>query len=667
MTALFFAFLLISPEEELNRAAERQWQAREAQAATLRTRAQLEARRAEVRATMLRLIGGLPKEKAALNARVTGQFQREGYRVENVVFESFPGYPVTANLYLPAGAGPFPGVLGVAGHSRNGKASATYQHAWIGFAKRGYAVLAFDPAGQGERMMYPDESAGGSQVGIGTAEHIAAGMPAMLLGQGFARYEIWDGIRALDYMLTRPEIDGKRIAVAGNSGGGTQAAYLAVFEPRLAAVVSSCYMTRWRELWHGPGPQDAEQVWPGFVKEGLDFDDFALAFSPKPYLMTTAIQDFFPIDGARATYKRLTDIFERLGVSQNAGYFEYDDTHGWSQPRRQAAYRWLDKHFLARETDGAEAAVQVEPESRLLANVDGSGRPVNADSSLHGILLEQWRALAPKRKGAGLNGEALRALIRERLNVGERRALTAEGAKEETKDGVRVRTFTLTRGGEARSIPARLLRPAAGAGPWEAVVTVGMGADAQAMARAGRVVLALEVAGFGDQPPADGRGYSPLYKVAAKAWLLGRNLPGMAVEDLLDAGAWLAGQAEVRQGGLRLAARGTAGVPALLAAALEPRFTALATDGMVESFASFMEVRRHRNMTGLVVPGVLLDFDLPDAARLLAGRRFVLADPVTGGGERLWPPRSGRHAGYPGAEWRERIEGQSTLEMLAGW
>ena len=663
MMLFLLAFLIIGPEEELNRAAERYWQARDAQAATLRTRAQVEKRRAEVRAAMLRLIGGLPEKKAPLNARVTGRFEREGYRVENVIFESFPGYKVTANLYLPAGTGPFPAVLGVAGHSQNGKAAVTYQQAWIGFARRGYAVLAFDPAGQGERMMHFDPDAGGSTVGIGTAEHISAGLPALLIGQGFARYEIWDGIRAMDYLLTRPEIDAKRIAVAGNSGGGTQAAYLGVFEPRLAAVVSSCYMTRWRELWAGRGPQDAEQVWPGFISGGLDFDDFALAFAPKPFLMTTAIRDYFPIAGARATYRRITDLFERLGVSQNAGYFEYDDTHGWSQPRREAAYRWLDKHFLGRETDGAEPPVTIEPESRLLASVDENGQPVNADASLHAILLEQWRAMAPKRRAAGLHGEPLRAVIRARLGVGARRALRVEGASEETASGVRVQTFSLTREDGARSIPARLYRPPEGAAPRRSIITIGMGADTEALAREGRIVLALEPAGFGDKPPQDGPTRSPLYRLSAKAWLLGRNLTGMAVEDLLDAFAWFEAQPGVHS--IELAARGAAGVPALLAAALEPRVAGLATDRMPESYASFLQVRRHRDLTGLAVPGVLLDFDLPDAARLLDGRRFLLIDPVTGGGRRLRPPRSGRHPDYPAAVWRERIEGQATVELLA--
>lgn len=129
---------------------------------------------------------------------------------------------------------------------------------WISLARRGYVVLAYDPPGQGERLEYFDPELGRSQNervcgaqrgGVGFAD-----------GAPIARYFIWDGIGAFDYLVTRREVDPAKIAVAGNSGGGTQAAYLAVFEPRLAAVVSSCYMTTWKELLAGPGPQDAEQI-----------------------------------------------------------------------------------------------------------------------------------------------------------------------------------------------------------------------------------------------------------------------------------------------------------------------------------------------------------------------------------------------------------------------
>ncbi|HNY42379.1 MAG TPA: acetylxylan esterase, partial [Bryobacteraceae bacterium] len=372
---MWLALLLMFADDfdaKLTKRAEALWEARERAVAELKTPKQIQERAARARAWMLDSIGGLPDRKTPLNARITGVFPRDGYRVENVVFESLPGFRVTANFYVPTtGPGPFPAILGVAGHSVNGKASATYQYAWIGMVKRGYAVLAFDPPGQGERLETLDPVTLRSRAGVGTPEHIQAGLQCLLTGTTIARYFVHDGIRAFDYLLTRPEVDPNRIAVAGNSGGGTQAAYLAALEPRLAAAVSSCYMTRWRELWSGPGPQDAEQIMPGMVASGVDFADFALAASPKPYLMTTAIQDFFPIAGARATYQEIVRHYEHLGVSQAAGYYEYDDTHGWSQPRRQAAARFLDKFLMNRETDGAEPPIAPEPESLLYATPTG--------------------------------------------------------------------------------------------------------------------------------------------------------------------------------------------------------------------------------------------------------------------------------------------------------
>ncbi|PYV07647.1 MAG: hypothetical protein DMG23_15675 [Acidobacteria bacterium] len=94
------------------------------------------------RKKFLDLIGGLPSKRSALNVRVVGEFARQGYLVRKVIFESLPGYYVTANLYVPtAGSPPFPAVLSPCGHSANGKAYEVYQHLFIGLVRRGYVVL----------------------------------------------------------------------------------------------------------------------------------------------------------------------------------------------------------------------------------------------------------------------------------------------------------------------------------------------------------------------------------------------------------------------------------------------------------------------------------------------------------------------------------------------
>ena len=345
--------------------AKQYWTARAERVAGIRTPAGVKERQAYIRAKLLEEIGGFP-EKTPLNARISGTLEREGYRVEKLIFESQPRYYVTANVYVPTtGKRPYAAVLGTAGHSGEGKAAEIYQRAWIGLAKRGFLVLAYDPPAQGERLQYLNADGKSPFNPGGTGEHMMAGRQCLLTGTNIARYMIWDGIRAFDYLLTRPDVDPKRIAVAGNSGGGTQSSYLAAFEPRLAAAAPSCYITSWEKLWSGPGPQDAEQDFAGFLSDGLDFPDFLIAFAPKPVHMATAIKDFFPIDGARATYAEARRVFGVLGAADRAGYFEYDDTHGWSKPRREATYRWFEKWLHGREDSGAEPEFKVEVPRRI--------------------------------------------------------------------------------------------------------------------------------------------------------------------------------------------------------------------------------------------------------------------------------------------------------------
>ena len=143
-----------------------------------------------------------------LNPRVTGVVERPGYRIEKVAFESRPRLYVTANLYVPAAAGRHPAILGPLGHSVNGKAWPSYQKLFSNLARKGYVVLAYDPFGQGERIEYPGTRPGESAIGPGgTSEHEYAGRRLILLGANFGLFRAWDGIRGIDYLLTRAEVD----------------------------------------------------------------------------------------------------------------------------------------------------------------------------------------------------------------------------------------------------------------------------------------------------------------------------------------------------------------------------------------------------------------------------------------------------------------------------
>lgn len=660
-------------DRHLTALAEAQWQARGQAIAALKSADAVRTRQRDIRARLEQQIGGLPTSKTPLNARVTGGFARDGYRVENVVFESLPGFRVTANLYLPTtGRGPYPAVLGVAGHSNNGKASATYQHAWIGFVRRGYVVLAYDPPGQGERLEQYDADTGRSRSGVGVQEHIQAGLQCLLTGSNIARYFAWDGIRAVDYLLTRTEVDSKRIAVAGNSGGGTQAAYLAVLEPRLAAIISSCYITRWRELWAGPGPQDTEQVFAGFIADGLDFSDYLLAAAPKPFLITSAIRDYFPIAGARATHEEAVRLYERLNASEKTGFFEYDDTHGWSKPRREAAYKWLDRWLLAKKESAPEPPIRPEPESLLHVTPTGQLATSLGSETVQSLNARLAAELAAKRP------PVTREVVARRLTVNPAMRAGLSGVMGHTEFRANCTVLRVELGGAP--VPALLFTPKAPAGPLPALIHVdarGMAANAapggelEQLAGTGRIVLAIDPRGIGEAGPRQtGRGYSPLYQLAARTWLLGRSLAGMQVEDLLHGVRYLQQHTPVDSRRIALLGRHAAGPLALMAAALEPAVERVALEGSLLSLGDLAASRFHEGWTNLIVPGILRDFDLPDLLPLIAPRPVWLVSPAQPNGSAL-PIATVRQrkpwGTTPSVEIRERPEGESAATFYTPW
>ncbi|MBI4908224.1 MAG: acetylxylan esterase [Acidobacteria bacterium] len=618
----------------LNDLAARAMARRTSEISTL-TRDSLTQRQAAIRQKILASIGGLPTTKAPLNPRITGTFKRQGYRVENVIFESLPKFYVTANLYLPdSGSAPHPALIGVAGHSANGKASATYQHVWITLAKRGFVVLAIDPMGQGERSEMLDDATGLSRPGIGTAEHTTSGLQCLLAGNHIARYEIYDGMRSLDYLLTRKEVDPARIAVAGNSGGGTQSAYLAALEPRLAAAVSSCYMTSWHQLWTKPGPQDAEQVFPNFLRDGLDFADFAFSFAPRPFLMTTAIQDFFPIDGARAAYQEIRSAYTTQDAAAKAGYFEYDDTHGWSKPRREAAYRWLEKWLLGRDAAPQEDPVETEPEQLLYATATGQLRTSMGGETTQSLNAKDALAIHARRT-------ATRSL--DRSTVINRAAIPAAAPA--------FHNFTL-----------HLPRNTSGKAP--AIIALNATKEDLADLHAsGSAILsaqfAISTVGRSES------GYTSPYQMASRAFVLGQTVVGLQTADLLRVIAELKANPAIDASRIRIYARGNSAVAALHAAYLSSDVQSLATEAMPLSWFAITQARMHRGLPEIIIPGVLKDYDLPDLARAIAPRKLLMVDTRDPMGIPLLMSKV--KAEYPRAEVRYRPEGWRFSKVYQGW
>jgi cephalosporin-C deacetylase-like acetyl esterase len=293
------------------------------------------------------LCGSLPKfEKTPLNARTTGILERETFTVEKVLFESHPGFYVTAGLFLPKERqSPAPAVIYACGHTDLGFRSETYQHVILNLVEKGFIVLAFDPLGQGERLQYPDGKTGKPKVGGSTKEHSYAGVQTLLTGTSLTDYFIWDGIRVLDYLETRPEVDMKRIGMTGRSGGGTQTAQIAACDDRIYASAPECYITGFKRLLQSIGPQDAEQNPYNAIAKGFDHADYLHIRAPKPTLIITTTHDFFSIQGARETFSEVKKSYSAFGKPENLQMAEDLGVHESTKNNREALYSFFQKHL----------------------------------------------------------------------------------------------------------------------------------------------------------------------------------------------------------------------------------------------------------------------------------------------------------------------------------
>ena len=339
--------------------------------AALKTKADAEGYVRSVREKIATCFGKFP-EKTPLNAKVTGTLERDTYTIEKIIFESRPGFIVTANLYVPHAAKKgkkLPGVVGSCGHSHTGKAEPAYQSFCQGLARMGYVVLIFDPIGQGERLQYGHVEKP-ERPGVGVGEHLLAGNQQFLVGEFFGSWRAWDGIRALDYLLSRPEVDPKHVGITGNSGGGTMTTWLCGLDPRWTMGAPGCFVTTFRRNMENELPADTEQCPPHCLALGLDHCDFLAAMAPKPVVILAKEKDFFDVRGSEEAYRRLKRIYGLLGAEENVKLHIGPTGHGYSIENREAMYQWFNKATGISNTK-TEPELTIEKEADLWAAPKG--------------------------------------------------------------------------------------------------------------------------------------------------------------------------------------------------------------------------------------------------------------------------------------------------------
>ena len=311
--------------------------------------------------------------RTPLNARVTGVLKKDGFRIEKIIYESQPGLHVTAALYVPEPlSGPAPAILYCIGHTDAGFRGPGYQTICLNLVRKGFVVLAFDPVGQGERQMYFNPKTGLSVFGRGAAstEHTRAGTQCFLIGTSLARYMIWDGIRSLDYLLSRPEVDPTRIGTSGHSGGGTQCAYIGALDDRIKAVAPHNYLTTFERLFQSKGPQDPEQNFYRGLARGFDQADLVIARAPKPTLILASTRDIFSFDGTLAVRAEAQRAFAAFGQPKALELASDDTEHPTTRKNREALYSFFQRH-LDLPGDSTEENIPLQTEQELRVTETG--------------------------------------------------------------------------------------------------------------------------------------------------------------------------------------------------------------------------------------------------------------------------------------------------------
>jgi pimeloyl-ACP methyl ester carboxylesterase len=377
---------------------------------SIRTESDLLRVQAEVRQKLLQMIGGLPSEKSDLHARVTGTLQMDGYSVEKLIFESLPGIYVTALVYVPADRNSrHPAILVPAGHSPNGKIH--YQALCQRLVSHGYVVIAWDPIGQGERSQFWDAKAGKSRYNLICGEHAIMGNLAYLAGANLASWEVWDGMRAVDYLLTRSDVDSERIGITGTSGGGTQTAMIAALDPRINIAVPSCYISalamRIANRIFADPDSDPEQDIYGMLSNGIDHDGLLLLIYPRPVMVASAVLDFFPIEGARKTFREARELYEQFGHGDRIAMVEGYHTHQYSTENQEAAIRFID-HFNGLPASDAFATPKALPDKDLWCTKSGQAITEFADARSLLDVIREYYEVHKSQPARSLRDEYLR-------------------------------------------------------------------------------------------------------------------------------------------------------------------------------------------------------------------------------------------------------------------
>lgn len=605
----------------------------------IRTVEELKARQTYMRTKLIESVGGLPASDHPLNAKVTGSISCDGYRIDKVIFESRPSTYVTCSLYMPDHIdSPRAAVIFLCGHADTAKQYTRYQSVCQRIVAEGLIVLAVDPIGQGERLSYYDRESGQAAVQPCTTEHDYVGNQCLPLGDGLARYFIHDSMRAVDYLCSLPEVDPNRIGVTGNSGGGLQTSMMMACDPRIAAAAPGTFIMS-RETYLPAGQsQDAEQIWRGLTKLGLDHEDLLLSMAPRPLLVLAVTSDFFPIEGSRRSVARTKRFWDMFGVPNMPGLAEDRSVHSYTDRLADAAASFFAEHLLSDKRGISDTAPKIAPFDPGALNCTRSGQ-VRGDyedaRAVYDENVDRLRNIERKRQmmSDDQSKEQAQEWLKERvcgsrnvpdlnprfLALPQTEGLSVESYTWWSQEGVFNHGFAFRDPSfDGTAIPVTIAL-------WERGTNKLKDKFAwiKQTCSQGRIVLVLDVTGDGvctPHPinPSDiWSRFGTMYKLTTDLFWLDDSLAAVRSYDVLRALDMVKLLPASTSEHTHLYVHGRFNIYAEIAAALDNRVAKLDVEDGVESVAAWVRSRYYEpnDTVSTILPAMLQYFDLPDLRR----------------------------------------------------
>ena len=655
-------------------------------------------RRPEVERAFRKAIGleRLP-ERSPLNVRVSAPVDMGGYVIQHVIFESRPGFPVTANVYCPGTAshGKRAAILCPIGHYISaGKRAADVQARCIRLAQMGFVVLTYDAIGQGERLV------------SGNIHH-EAGYALLPLGETIAGWMVWDSMRAIDYLLTRDDVDTERIGMTGNSGGGLNTLFTAALDDRVRAAVVVGFTFEFNNWLKYAGTHCTCTHLPGMFR-GMEWFEIAGLIAPRALMMLQGDQDgIFPISGARRAGHNTEALYRMLGQPAQARFSELPgQPHAYSRPYREFMYGWMAGHLLHQGNGEPIAENNVRPldeqDSRLLCDPSGSvmqHAPTVVDLARERAM--EMIARLPESRSA----EAREAAVKWVRELTAPPELPLHYLAPGIVQGVPVTGGWMEKisfvSEDGEPIPGLLWLPQDRSAPARTVVIVDSRGK-QAVAESGFVqplierglaVLAVDLRGRGETLGLMRPGWNTNFRLVASQVEFGQPLAGRRAFDLMRAVDYVGTRKELAAADLSVVGLGDDALPALLAAAQDTRIRSLAVAGYLHSFVSQMrtmatEGKDWRNgwndaqLTGSlktpeyevdfgsVIPRALASVDVPDIVALIAPRKvlFCQAQDAKSLNAQALTARFRQIAKAAGAHWIDYAPDQTLdIPLLSKW